>query len=81
MLSKILRVSRYSLTSLQGNDRVPHNLQVAARALAVILQERIDQPKELHHSLVLTEIFMALEEVLVCVAIAALHCALAWPLL
>jgi hypothetical protein len=34
----------------------------------------------LHHAFVLSEIFMALEEILVCVAVATLHCAFARPL-
>mmetsp|Transcript_10854 Transcript_10854/g.22568 ORF Transcript_10854/g.22568 Transcript_10854/m.22568 type:complete len:327 (-) Transcript_10854:940-1920(-) len=65
----------------QRGHRVPRNAQVVLRGGAVVLQQRVDQAEELHHTLVLPQVLVPLEEEDVVVAVAAVDGQLARPLL
>lgn len=45
----------------EGDDGVARNGQVALGSGAVVRQHRVDQPKQLHHALVLPEVLVALQ--------------------
>ena len=61
----VLHPSQQTCVRSQRNDRVTLDMEAPLETVRIDGEKRVDQAKQLHDSLVLTQIFMALENVLI----------------
>jgi len=66
MVTTVFGYRRYSK---QGNNYDVR--EVATQRLWVAQQQRVDKSKQLHYSLILTQVFMAFQQELILVTVAA----------
>ncbi len=64
----------------KGHHRVPMDSQVASGSFEIVGEESVHQTEELHHTLILTQIFVALEQEAVDTTIGTSDFQFAWVL-
>jgi hypothetical protein len=64
----------------KGNNRIASDAQVFLTCLGVDCQQSVDQSKQLHHSLILSNVFVTLQKEHVLAPITSVHLHLSWVL-